>query len=229
MNPSAARTVTDDVARRLRQLIHTGDLGPGDRLPAERELAEQLGVARVSLREAIKVLQGGGYVEVKRGAQGGSFVTGLEAPYRHWQSRLREEASELQDIIDYRVAIESRAARLAAERREESDLAEQRIAIERMVSAEGRSSFRLADSQFHGAVARAAASRRLEEAIHYARGELFSPIDRLVYPDQLDANLSAHRLIFQAISDRDPAAAAAAMEAHVEQTRAELTWLLWGR
>jgi DNA-binding FadR family transcriptional regulator len=168
---SGSLTVTDDVAQQLRQLIHSGELGPGDKLPSERELADRLGVARVSLREAIKLLQGTGYVEIKRGARGGTFITGLEAAYRRWVGRLREEASELDDIIDYRIAIESRAAALAAVRRVESDLAEQRTAIERLDDAQERSAFRLADSQFHGAVARASGSRRLEAAIHYARGE----------------------------------------------------------
>ena len=52
-----AQTLTQAVADHLRTLIHRGEVGPGDRLPAERELAEQLGVARISLREAIKILQ----------------------------------------------------------------------------------------------------------------------------------------------------------------------------
>lgn len=70
-------TLPQNVAEHLRILIHRGEVGPGDRLPAERELAEQLGVARMSLRDAIKVLQADGYVEVRRGARGGTFVTGL--------------------------------------------------------------------------------------------------------------------------------------------------------
>ena len=68
-------TLTQAVAEHLRTLIHRGEVGPGDRLPAERELAEQLGVARISLREALKILQDEGYVQVRRGALGGAYVT----------------------------------------------------------------------------------------------------------------------------------------------------------
>ncbi|GAA5082594.1 DNA-binding FadR family transcriptional regulator [Thermocatellispora tengchongensis] len=228
MDQWGARTVTEDVAERLRRLIHQGEISPGDRLPPERELAETLGVARVSLREAIKILQGHGYLVVRRGAHGGTFVTDLDGPYRQWIGQMRQESSELEDILDFRIAIESQTASLAATRRGESDLADQRVAIERMAAAEGRSEFRLADSQFHGAVARASRSKRLEAAVHYARGELFSHPDQLVYVEQIETCVGDHRLIHEAIADRDPAAAAAAMREHIERTRAELRELLFG-
>ncbi|WP_344981121.1 FadR/GntR family transcriptional regulator [Streptosporangium fragile] len=228
MDQLGARTVTEDVAERLRRLIHRGEISPGDRLPPERELAETLGVARVSLREAIKLLQGHGYVEVRRGARGGTFVTSLDGPYRQWMGQMREESSEFEDILDYRIAIESRAAALAATRRGESDLADQRMAIERMARATERSEFRLSDSQFHGAVARASGSRRLEAAIHYARGELFAHPDQMVYVEQIETCCRAHRLIYEAIADRDPWAAATAMEEHIEHTRLEIRELLFG-
>lgn len=220
--------MTGDVAHRLRHLIHRGELGPGDRLPPERELAEELGVGRMSVREAIKLLQAWGYVEVKRGAKGGSFVTGLETPYRRWVGQMREEASELDDILHYRVAIESRAAGLAATRRTKSDLANQRIAIARMADSHERSAFRLADSQFHGAVASASGSRRLEAAIHYARGELFAPTDRLVYVEQVDNCRAGHQLVYDAILANDAGSASQAMEIHIEQTRVQLSTLLFG-
>ncbi|MGH3327699.1 MAG: FadR/GntR family transcriptional regulator, partial [Streptomycetales bacterium] len=99
-------TLTQGVAEYLRSLIHRGELGPGDRLPAERELAERLGVARVSLREAIRILQDGGYVEVRRGARGGTFVTELRRPVEDWRARMREHTGEIDDIIDFRTALE---------------------------------------------------------------------------------------------------------------------------
>ena len=153
-----ARTVTADVAERLRQRIHRGELGPGDRLPAERELAERLGIARISLREAIKVLQASGYVVVRRGAHGGTFVTGLETPYENWLTRMRGQAGELDDIIDFRIGLEARGAALAARRRTEADLAAAATAIRRLIDGQERQSFRLADSAFHAAVATARTS-----------------------------------------------------------------------
>jgi GntR family transcriptional regulator, transcriptional repressor for pyruvate dehydrogenase complex len=88
-------TLPQGVVEHLRTLIHRGEVGPGERLPSERELAEQLGVARISLREAIKILQDEGYVEVRRGSRGGTFVTELHRPVERWRSRMREQAGEI--------------------------------------------------------------------------------------------------------------------------------------
>ena len=224
---NSPNTQPESLAGQLRTLIHQGSLGPGDRLLPERELAEQLGVGRDSLREAIKLLQGSGYVVVRRGAHGGTFVTELEEPYARWLTSMREDLDELNDILDFRIAIETRAAALAAERRDEDDLASQRIAIEQLVEAEGRSSFRLADSAFHAAVAHAARNRRLESSIQYARGELFSPTDHLWFTELIESCRRGHQAIYEAINRRDPRGAAQAMEAHIEDTRADL-WALLG-
>lgn len=77
-------TVAEDVARHIRRLIHDGALSAGDRLPGERDLAADLGVGRVSVREAIRLLADGGYVTVRRGAHGGTLVTGLDSAYEAW-------------------------------------------------------------------------------------------------------------------------------------------------
>jgi DNA-binding FadR family transcriptional regulator len=224
---NSPNTQPESLAGQLRTLIHQGSLGPGDRLLPERELAEQLGVGRDSLREAIKLLQGSGYVVVRRGAHGGTFVTELEEPYARWLTSMREDLGELNDILDFRIAIETRAAALAAERRDEDDLASQRIAIEQLVQAEGRSSFRHADSAFHTAVAHAARNRRLESSIQYARGELFSPTDHLWFTELIESCQRGHQAIYEAINRRDPRGAAQAMEAHIEDTREDL-WALLG-
>ena len=225
MNPP--NTQPESLAEQLRTLIHQGSLGPGDRLLPERELAEQLGVGRDSLREAIKLLQGSSYVVVRRGAHGGTFVTELEEPYARWLTSMREDLDELNDILDFRIALETRAAALAAVRRDDDDLASQRIAIHKLVEAQGRSSWRLADSAFHAAVAHAARNRRLESSIQYARGELFSPTDHLWFTELVESCQRGHQAVYEAINRRDPLGAAKAMEAHIEDTREEL-WVILG-
>lgn len=72
-------SVPQGVAEYVKGLIRRGELGPGDRLPPERQLAESLGVARVSLREAFKQLQEEGYIVVRRGKTGGNFRHRLES------------------------------------------------------------------------------------------------------------------------------------------------------
>jgi DNA-binding FadR family transcriptional regulator len=224
-----AQTLTQAVAEHLRTLIHHGEVGPGDRLPTERELAEQLGVARISVREAIKILQLHGYVQVRRGALGGTYVTELTEPLEKWRMRMRTQAGEFDDVIDFRIALETDAARLAATRRDRSDLAALRAAIAKLDQVDsGHAAFRLADSQFHRGVARAARNVRLETAIESARGELFSPHDLLPYVNPVDESRRDHQQICDAVRDRDPDRAAGAMREHIERTRYQLREIVFG-
>jgi GntR family transcriptional repressor for pyruvate dehydrogenase complex len=221
-------TLTQAVAEHLRTLIHRGEVGPGDRLPAERELAERLGVARISLREALKVLQDEGYVRVRRGALGGTYVTELQQPVERWRARMRDQAGEIDDIIDFRIALETDAARLAASRRDRSDLARLRAAIGRMGQVGGRAAFRSTDSQFHDGLARAARNVRLETAIHASRGELFSPHDLLPFVDPVEESVRDHKRIYQAVRDGGADAAETAMREHIERTRRQLREIVFG-
>jgi DNA-binding FadR family transcriptional regulator len=226
--PVTSLTLTQAVADHLRGLIHRGEVGPGDRLPAERELAEQLGVARISLREALKILQDDGYVQVRRGAAGGTYVTELLQPVEQWRARMRDQVGEIDDVIDFRIALETDAAWLAARRRSQSDLAQLRMAIKELRGAAGRTVFRSADSRFHDRLARSSGNRRLETAIRAIRGELFSPHDLLPYVDPVEESVRDHGQIYQSIKDREPEAAAAAMREHIERTRRQLRDIVFG-
>ncbi|NLU72647.1 FadR family transcriptional regulator [Streptomyces sp. HNM0575] len=214
--------LTEGVAEHIRGMIHRGELGPGDRLPPERELAEELGVARASLRAAIKSLEERGYVIVRRGARGGTFVTELSRPFSEWREHLRQQRGEVDEIIDFRIALEQHTARLAAQRRDRNDLNQLRNAIDTMDNAESRAVFRLSDSQFHSAVARAARNTRLQTGIDQVRGELFSPHDLLEYVEPIAESVRDHREIYEAVREKDPQEAARLMAAHIERTREQL-------
>ncbi|TXI59014.1 MAG: FadR family transcriptional regulator [Mycolicibacterium mageritense] len=224
-----APTVTADIARRLRARIRAGELGPGDRLPAERDLAKQMGVGRVSIREALRLLQAGGYVEVRRGATGGTFVTQLDRPYRNWLSEMRSGVGEITEILDLRIGLEGQAARLAASRRTDAELEVMAAAIDEMSSSHSRVSFRNSDARFHGALAQAARNQRLESAIAGARGEMFAPLDELVYTEIVESSRAGHLAVYEAVRDGDPERARRAMEEHLEQTRHELELLIFGK
>jgi DNA-binding FadR family transcriptional regulator len=216
------------VADQLRSAIHRGDLGAGDRLPPERELARQLGVSRITLREAIRSLIDAGYLTARRGSRGGTFVTALQEPYRRWLAGMRADRSQLEDVIEFRMAVERRAARLAAARRDDGDLARMRQSLDAMAAACDRAGFRGADNLFHRAVAAASRSPRLIEAIDSARGELFLQTDRIIYTELVDEAIEQHRRILDAIVAGDEDAAAVAVEAHIETTRTGLRSLLDG-
>lgn len=214
------------VTERIRRLIHRGELAPGDRLPAERLLAEELGIARVSLREALARLQQEGYLIARRGAAGGTFVTELVEPRRHWLQRVRENLGDLEDLLDFRIALETHAARLAARRAQPTDLAAIDRAVRQLSAVTDIASFRSADTAFHDAVADAAGSARLRAAIDEARGQLFLPTDSLIYPPDVELSRRYHRRIARAVRRRAETAAAAAMYEHIESTRAWLRQIL---
>jgi DNA-binding FadR family transcriptional regulator len=143
--------------------------------------------------------------------------------------RMRTQAGEFDDMIDFRISLETGAARLAAIRRDRSDLATLRAAIAKLDQVgSGHAAFRLADSQFHRGVARAARNVRLETAVESTRGELFSPHDLLPYVDPVDESRRDHRQIYDAVRDRDPDRAASAMREHIERTRHQLREIVFG-
>lgn len=226
--PVTSTTLAQAVADHLRTLIHSGEVGPGGRLPPERELAEQLGVARISLREAIKQLRNEGYVEVRRGATGGTYVTHLDQPAAAWQARMRTQTGEIDDILDFRIALETETAVLAARRHQPDDLVAVREAIASLHEVDGRAAFRQADSQFHLGLARAARSDRLAEAIEACRGDLFSPHDLLPFADPVEETLRDHQEILDAVAAREADRASRVMRVHLDNTRAQLRTIVFG-
>lgn len=213
-----------EVAAFLRERIACGEWGVGYRLPAQRQLAIELGVGRQAVREGIAHLEAEGYLVTRRGASGGSFVVEPSTPVSVWRELLRENLPDMEELIDFRSAIEQHICSLAALRRTDSDLQAMRNAItalpEAAPSSDGfsYSAFREADGQFHAAVSAAARNGRLTEASRRARAELFLPIDNLPYEQRVEVTRQQHTAIYQAIADGDPEVAALAARAHMDET-----------
>ncbi len=217
--PLQAAGAVEQIVRRLGEAIGAGVLAPGERLPSELELAAQLGVAPMTLRQALQILRDAGFVETRRGRTGGSFVRddppaalviGGELPTR----------TALRELTDWRRAISGAAAALAAER---ANPAERRAITEAAAACEravGKfAAFRLADARFHIAVAEASHSHRLiaaETQIQVETAELL----RLVPGPRLARAVSqaSHDPIIAALAEGDAEAAQRAVERHVEGT-----------
>ena len=226
------------VLEQIRTAINLGRFRHGDRLPTERDLAEMFEVSRTTVREAVAVLEAEGVIEVRRGRSGGLIVREVSLTRKQYLKRLRQSRAELLDIFDLRVAIESAAAGLAAERRTATDVTRLRRQVRAMatIAATARegeeaggpstfSRFRDIDSQFHLSIAEAARSPRLAEAIVAARGAMFHPIGAVFVKLEPSAN-ELHEAVVDAIDDRDRERAAALMGAHIESTRATVeAWL----
>src|SRR5258708_2050753 len=125
------------VVDQLRRAIHSGSFVPGDKFPPERGLSQQLGGSRARVREGIRVLEGEGYVETRRGASGGIIVLDRARTEDRLAEVIRARLPEIEQAIDFRLAVECSAARLAAVRRTDADLASLRAAFATM-AATGR-------------------------------------------------------------------------------------------
>jgi GntR family transcriptional repressor for pyruvate dehydrogenase complex len=208
-------TASDSAVRFLRALIFSGELGPDDKLPPERDLGARLGISRMTLRLALKALESTGYIVTTRGSRGGSRVADWTTLSRCWSQWMQEHAGELDDIFEFRATVEAKLAALAAERRTDKDL----LAMERAVAGERQpqdwSSLFRTDIDIHRTIARAARSPRLERAMMAARGDLFVPIhlDRLESrPHEVN---ESHLEIIGAIRSHDATRAAELMTAHI--------------
>jgi GntR family transcriptional repressor for pyruvate dehydrogenase complex len=209
------------VTERIRRAIHIGSYVPGDKLPPERALAQQLGVSRTTVREAIRVLEGEGYVASRRGASGGITVLDQAENEERIRPLLADKLPEIEETFDYRIAVEGAAARLAAARRTDEDLVILRRAYEVMREDRETRRFRAADNSFHLAIADAARNRLMRQAIEDARAATWVPIDRLISRVFLTANRH-HEQIYDAIAAGDPDAAQRAVVDHLETARRDL-------
>lgn len=213
--PLARVRLYEQVAEQISTWISEHDLQPGDRLPAERELASRLGVSRATLSQALVALEVIGAVAVRHGD--GTVVAKSPGTSRIVEA-VRAHADRLPEIIETRDALETKIASLAASRRTDDDL--QRIEdaltfMEDDVAAGGRGVE--GDERFHAAVTAAAhsqlLSRLMGEIAHLIRA---TRIESLSQPDRPRASLAGHRAIADAIRASDPDLAARAMHAHVE-------------
>ncbi len=212
------------VVRQIELLILRGILRPGDRLPAERELAEKMGVSRPSLREAIADLQDRGLVETRAGA--GIFVTEvLDSAFSEALSQLFSRHDEaVFDYVAFRRDMEGLAAERAARLGSDTDLAVVAEVFAKMEEAHTKRNpadeARL-DADFHLAIIEAshnvimlhmmrAMYQLLREGVFYNRKIMFK---QRATRDQL---LDQHRAINDALQARDPAGARLAVEAHLD-------------
>lgn len=207
----------------MLQAIKLGVVGPGDRLPSERDLAARLSVSRVTLREAIRALTEAGYVESRRGRYGGTFVNErLPKPRRVGPKRLaRELGSGLQDALVLRTVLEVGAPEEAASRELSAGDREHLRRCRADTDAAKLADYRWMDSRLHLAIAEVSGSPSLTSAVADVRMRLNALLDAIPL---LERNIvhsdEQHRAVVEAILAADPAAARRAMAEHLAGTAA---------
>lgn len=218
-----------EVVDYIRREISLGRLLPGDRLPAERKLAESLGVARETLRQAFRVLEGSGQITIKRGTSGGAIVQDNSVAPEVAIHELRQRRDALLTLLEYREEIETIAARWSATRRSEADLEAMQEAQEALRLATNKDESRRADTAFHLAIASAAGNPHLSASIEDARASMFHPVDLAAFVFAKESSHTHHQLVLDEIAKGDGDAASAAMRRHIQSSRLEMLRLMEGK
>jgi len=215
--PVRAGNAFEETVERLLQAIRLGVVGAGERLPSERELAERLGVSRVTLREAIRALADAGYVESRRGRYGGTFVHDtLPGPP---EPDGKVDAVGLEDALCLRYVLETGAAEMAAARSLSPADRQHLTGTLAEAASANLDDYRRKDSRLHLAIAEVTASGSLTTAMADARTRVNQLLDRIpLLPPNLEHSNAQHEAIVDAILAGDAVAARQAMAEHIEGT-----------
>jgi len=212
-------TSSEEVVARLREMIHRGDLRPGDRLPAERELAKLLGVSRPTLRAGIGSLAALGVLQSRQGA--GTFVVNTDGPPALDSGPLRMMAAlhgfTTAEMFEARRALEMAIAGLAAERATGDYMATMAEEVAGMfASLDEPEQFLIHDMHFHQTVAAASGNRILTALMNMVATILFDVRSKTVKrATDLKESAEMHRRIYRAIRQHNWQEARSAMRDHL--------------
>ena len=213
--------ISEVIVEQIRLLIRQGQLVVGDRLPSERELCERFGVSRVTVREALRVLEANGLVEIRVGARGGAFVT---AP----SSRLVGEG--IADLISLATltSIEVTEARrvfelgvvpLVCERATDEDIVALNEICDRSSAALNGDDYPIElAAEWHARYAQAAHNRAVAMLVASLHGPLVMSLEKAVAPLHGRQDVEEHRALVDALADRDMARATTLMSTHLDRT-----------
>jgi DNA-binding FadR family transcriptional regulator len=216
-----------EVVEQLKTRMLSGELAPGDKLPAESALVDEFGVSRTVVREAVSRLQAAGLVETFQGR--GSFV--LEVPERAPGLREVRSHRDVLELLDFRIGVESEAAGLAAGRRTDRQLKaiERALADFRRIGDDPSRSVE-ADFASHQKIVAAAGNRFYSELIDSLGPMMImlprtrlDPAYEMSDTTHLARVVLEHENIYAAIARSDPEAARAAARVHLSNTRHRLT------
>jgi GntR family transcriptional regulator, transcriptional repressor for pyruvate dehydrogenase complex len=212
----------EQIVQQVEESIHKGAMKPGDQLPPERELAQQFGVSRTAVREAVKALHEKGLVEAYPGR--GTFITdGTSYSMRQSLDRMLRvgQAEGSGFLAEVREILEPEIAAMAATRADAEDLASMREQIQLMDTARrDPDEFIEADLDFHLALAEAAANpiilSLIDSIVGLLREQRMGIFQVEGGPERGQYH---HKKIMETIEHRDSAGAREAMKAHLRQVR----------
>jgi len=209
---------------RLGTAIRTGLLTAGSKLPPERQLAEELGISRSTLRQALTTLIQSGHLTSTRGRTGGTFVAARPPLSETDDEPLGRDA---RSVLDHRVAIEVGAVILASERAGDAALDALEALVERMAASDDFADYRRADIRFHIGVAEAADSPHLVTEMTEVQGEMSDLIALIPHPEEVLTRSNAqHAELVALLRARNADRAVSLMRRHIRGTEHILAGLI---
>ncbi|WP_298045649.1 FadR/GntR family transcriptional regulator [uncultured Citricoccus sp.] len=207
----------------IQQLLRDGSLKPGDRLPTERDLCQQLGVSRATVREALRILEATGFIEVRLGAHGGSFLTSpsLEVVGENLANLLTLSPITASAATEARQVFELGILPLILERATPEDIAVLRslVAEARAAQAKGLYSTDMS-AAFHVRLAACTHNPAIEALMHSFYGPLSSSLRQAknLAPNMGTKGIEEHDEIVDAIENHDLSRAHEILSDHIERT-----------
>lgn len=216
--------ISEDIVESLLSLIRERELRPGDKLPAERELAAMMHVSRPSLREALRALAIMNVIEIRQGD--GTYVTSLkpELLMSHLDFVFALSDSAFLELFQARKVLEPGIVAMAAERIDDAELIALEECVDRSLAlVDDHHAFLEADMELHERIARAAKNSILAQFM--ASISQLGKVSRrrtVALPGVTRQSVQDHLAIVAALKERDPAAARAAMLHHLRNVEREL-------
>jgi DNA-binding FadR family transcriptional regulator len=215
--------ISEIIVEQIRLLMRQGQLKPGDRLPPERDLCERFGVSRVTVREALRMLESSGLVEIRVGARGGAFVTAPSS------DRVGEGLADLltlsvisaPDVTEVRKILEAGIVPLVCERATEEDLADLEAICQRSEAALAAGDYSMDMSlEFHIRVAQATHNPAIVMLIESFRGPILMSLQQAheAAPEMGGLGTREHEQFIEAVRRRDVDTASKIMREHLERT-----------
>jgi GntR family transcriptional regulator, transcriptional repressor for pyruvate dehydrogenase complex len=223
LSPVNDRRISALIVDQVRSLIHEGKLTPGDRLPPEREMCERFGVSRVTVREALRVLEAGGLVEIRVGAHGGAFVT------QPTSDRVGASITDLLtlssvtagDVTEVRMVLEVGILPLLCDNADEEDFAALEAICDQQEAALDSGAYDVTlSAQFHTRLAAATHNTAFEMLIHSFHGPLLMSLAtaQKTAPEMGKRGVEEHRGLIAAIRAGDAETGERIMREHLSRT-----------
>ncbi len=217
--------VVQQVVEKIKEYLFSGTVSVGDKLPVEKELCQQLGVGRGTVREAFRMLEATGYVELRPGK--GAFVARTSevelGDIFHW---FAEHEVEMQDFLEVRMAVEPLAVRLAIERCSDEQIMQLEQIHQKFIDAVDKqdvSQIVIYDEKFHACIVEFSKNKLLINISKQVEQHIKDFRSRTFYIPQNAVNaIGPHQDILDAFKKRDPKTGEKKMQKHLELVAVDL-------